>query len=285
MQVGRYTVVGPIGRGDPDGIFDVTDETGHRNALRSPIADLEDDDPTVTNRFMPVAESLQAIHHTNIIALLDLFVHRGYLCMIHERVGGRTLATANDDGVSPRKALIIVRQLLEGLSAGHVVGRIHRDLRPRKVLLVQMQGWELVKLADLGLGMMIDEAVLAFGNNALTGSLPKPAAAYMAPEQVLGRSIDARTDIYAIGVMLYEMLAHRLPFPDSDPELVKQLQLKQPPPKLDEICRGADWCTPEVLSLVETSLRKEREARYPTAMVMAAAVEAAFGSLQHLPPD
>ncbi|MCX5740871.1 MAG: serine/threonine-protein kinase [Proteobacteria bacterium] len=284
-RIGRYTVVGPVGRGDPDGLFDVRDETGHLYALRSPIADLQDNDPSVTQRFHPVAESMRAIIHTNVVALLDVFVDGGYLCFVHERVGGRTLANAIDDGISARKALIITRQILEAASAAHAMGRIHRDLRPRKVLLVAMNGWDLVKVADFGLGMLIDEAVLAFGNASLTGSLPKPAAAYMAPEQVIGRSIDPRTDIYAIGVMLYEMLANRLPFPDSDPELVKQLQLKQPPPRLDDVCRGADWLTPPVLSLVETALRKEREARYPTAAVMAAAVEAAFGSLQHLPPE
>jgi hypothetical protein len=64
-----------------------------------------------------------------------------------------------------------------------------------------------------------------------------------------------------------------------------QLHLRVPPPKLDEICRGAPWCTPQVLTLVETALAKDREARYPIALAMMGAVDEAFASLQHLPPE
>src|SRR5262249_22036455 len=113
----------------------------------------------------------------------------------------------------------------------------------------------------------------------------KPYAAYMAPEQVRGRSVDARTDVYAMGILLYEMLARRKPFWDSDPQLVMQLQVSMPPPPLDEVCRGEPWCTPEMLTLVETALQKDRDARYPDAKAMLAALDAAVLSIQHLPAE
>jgi eukaryotic-like serine/threonine-protein kinase len=281
-SIGRYQVVGPIGRGDPDGLFEVTDLAGRPFAMRSPIGDLEDDD-AVTRRFAPVAEALRSVAHLNLVALLDVFVHGGQLYLILERVGGRSLQTAIADGVTPRQALMIIRQALEGAAHAHALGRVHRDLRPSKLLLVPMGGWDLVKVADFGLGMMIDEVVIAFGAPALTGSLPSPAAAYMAPEQVLGRSVDPRTDIYSLGVILFELLAERQPFPDSDPELVRRLQVTMPAPRLDEIARGADWCTPDVLTLVETALAKERDDRFQNAGAMMIAVDRAYRSIQHLP--
>jgi serine/threonine-protein kinase len=284
-KVGRYTVVGPLGRGDPDGLFEVKDEAGRTFVLRSPVGDLDDSGDAVTKQFLPVAEAMRALAHLNLVATFDAFVDAGQLCLVYEKVSGRTLAAALDGSIGPRMSLVIARQLLDGLGHAHAANQLHRDLRPSKILLVAMNGWELVKIADIGLGALVDEAVLEFGSGALIGSMPKPAATYMAPEQALGRSCDARTDIYTVGVILFEMLTERPPFPDRDPELVRELHIRVPPPKLDEICRGAAWCTPQVLALVETALAKDREARYQTALAMRDAVDEAFASLQHLPPE
>lgn len=285
-RIGRYRVVAPIGRGDPDGMYEVRDEHERPFAMRCPIGDLSDDDHAVTARFLPVGQSLREFAHINLVALLDVFVENGYLYLVYERVGGRTLEAALDEGlITPRRALVIARQILLGIAVGHTYGRVHRDLRPRKVLLVPMGGWELVKVADTGLGMLVDEVLIAFGKDALTGTLPKAAAAYMAPEQVLGRSVDPRTDLYAVGVMIYQMLAGRLPFWDNDPELVKELQVKGIVPALDQVCRGADWLTPQVLALVGTALSKDRDDRFNDAEEMVHALDAAFASLQHLPPE
>jgi serine/threonine protein kinase len=284
-QIGRYRVVGALGRGGPDGLFEVQDDVGRRFALRSPIGDLEDGGDAVTVRFLPVAESLRALAHLNLVVLFDVFVDHGQLFLVTECVPGRTLATAIDAGLGPRQALVIARQILDAAAHAHAGGQVHRDLQPSKILLVAMRGWELVKVADFGLGTLVDEVVLEFGADALIGSLPRPSATYMTPEQVLGRSVDARTDLYSIGVMLFEMLTGRPPFPDRDRDLVEQLHVRVPPPKLDVICRGAPWCTPEVLTLVETVLAKDREARYPDALAMQGAVDEAFASLQHLPPE
>jgi serine/threonine-protein kinase len=274
-----------MGRGGPDGLFEVQDEIGRRFALRSPIGDLEDHGDAVTRKFLPAADALRELAHLNLVVLFDVFVDGGQLFLVTECVPGRTLATAIDTGLGPRQALVVVRQILDAAAHAHARTQVHRDLQPSKILLVAMTGWDLVKVADFGLGPLVDEVVLEFGADALIGSLPRPAATYMAPEQVLGRSVDARTDLYSIGVMLFEMLTGRPPFPDRDPDLVQQLHVRVPAPKLDEICRGAPWCTPEVLTLVETALAKDREARYPSAVAMQGAVDEAFASLQHLPPE
>ena len=232
-----------------------------------------------------VAESLRTLAHLNVVVLFDVFVDHGQLFLVTECVPGRTLATAIDAGMGPRQALVFTRQILDGAAHAHAGGQVHGDLQPSKILLVAMRGWDLVKVADFGLGTLVDEVVLEHGTDALIGSVPRPSATYMTPEQVLGRSVDARTDLYSIGVMLFEMLTGRPPFPDRDRDLVEQLHVRVPAPKLDEICRGAPWCTPAVLSLVETALAKDREARYQTALAMQDAVDVAFASLQHLPPE
>src|SRR5262245_19257452 len=278
-RIGRYPVGGAVGGGEPGGLFDVVDDAGRKFVMRSPLGDLEDSGDAVTKQFLPVADALRQIAHLNLVVMFDVFVEAGQLFMVSEKVSGRSLASALDGGVGPRTALVVARQALDALIHVHAAGQVHRDLQPGKILLVAMNGWELVKLTDAGLGTLLDEAVLAFGAGALIGSVPKPAATYMAPEQVLGRSVDPRTDIYSLGVILFEMLAERPPFPDRDPELVGQLHVRVPPPKLDELCRGAAWCTPLVRALVETALAKDREARYQDARAMQQAVDAAFASL------
>jgi serine/threonine-protein kinase len=280
-KIGRYKVVGPVGRGKPDGLFEVDDPDGRRFALRSPIADLEDGDANgVSRRFMGDVESLKAIAHINLVPIFDVFVEQGYVCIVVERVRGRTLASQISHGqLDPRESLMIARQIMEGTAAAHSSGRVHRDLRPSKILLVPMEGWDLVKIADFGLGTLRDDAVLEYGAGALTGSVRTAVANYMAPEQVRERSVDARTDFYAIGTILFEMLAGRPPFPDRDPEHVKRQQLTIPPPRLGELFPGEPWVTREMKTLVETSLAKEREERYTSAHQMIAAIEAAYRSI------
>jgi serine/threonine protein kinase len=282
-QVGRYRVIKTIGRGKPDGLYEVEDDQKNKFALRSPIADLEDDDRgagSVCARFRSDVDSLKSIVHLNLVPLFDVFVDKGYLCLIYERVRGRTLADAISLGqIAPPLALGITRSILEGCQAAHAAGRVHRDLRPGKVLLVELENFELVKVADVGLGTIRDEAVLEFGAGALTGSIRKPVATYMAPEQVRERSVDARTDIYAIGTMLFEMLAARAPFPDRDMEQVKTMQLSFPPPRLFDIFRTERWLTPEINELVDVSLAKEREERFSSAADMLEAVDAAYRSI------
>lgn len=285
-QIGRFRITGPIGRGRPDGLFAAVDADGRAFALRPLVADLEESGKAITQRFTSDANVLKTLQHLNLVPVFDVIEHRGYLVLVMERVRGRTLRAAMDDGtVGPRRALVLTRQILQAAAAAHGMGVIHRDLHPARVLLVPMTGWELVKVADFGLGPLRDEAVLEFGAGALPGSVRAGVAGYLAPEQVRGRSVDQRTDIYAIGTMLYEMLAGRLPFPDSDPQIVMHLQLTTPPPRLQEIMPEEPWIVPAVLALVEGALAKEREARFQSATKMMDAVDAAFTAIEHLPVE
>src|SRR3954463_5123912 len=95
-MLGRYKVVGALGRGDPDGLFEIEDADGRHFAVRSPIGDVEDSGDAVTRQFLPLAEQLRKLAHMNLVAMFDAFVDRGQLFFVTEKVTGRTLAAAMD---------------------------------------------------------------------------------------------------------------------------------------------------------------------------------------------
>jgi serine/threonine-protein kinase len=282
-RVGRYQVIGTIGRGGMGGVLEVEDETGQRYALKSPITDV---DPTgeVTRRFAREANALRMLDHPNLVAASDVFVEAGTLYLVMEKVVGRTLSKLIAEGpVAPRQALVLARQILDGVGHAHGQGFVHRDLKPDNLLLAPMGGWERIKIIDFGLVKLVGDVAAAFGASALTRTgLVFGTPAYMAPEQALGRMIDGRADLYAIGIILYEMLAGKPPFRDPDPVVMLRLQVKVPPPPLREVTSNAAWCTPELVALVEGALAKEPDHRFPRAEVMIAALEDAFTSLDRV---
>jgi eukaryotic-like serine/threonine-protein kinase len=280
MRIGRYRVIAPLGRGGMGGVFEVEDDVGHRYALKAPLHDVEGS-AEVTRRFAREANVLRVLDHPNLVAAVDVFVEAGQLFLVMEKVAGRTLRALLSEGpVAPRQALVLTRQLLEGVGHAHERGLVHRDLKPENVLLVAMGGWDRAKIIDFGMVKLLGDAAAAFGAGALTRTgIVSGTPAYMAPEQALGRLVDGRADLYAIGIMLFEMLAGRLPFRDPDPVVMMRLQAKTPPPKLREVTGEAAWCTPALVALVEGALVKDATHRFASAHQMIAVLDEAFASL------
>lgn len=281
-RLGRYRVNGLLGRGGMGGVFEVEDEQGARYAVKSPVMDVNASGD-VTRRFAREANVLRLLDHPNLVAAIDLFVESGHLFLVMEKVVGRTLGKAIESGpLVPRQALVLVRQILEGVGYAHARDLVHRDMKPDNVLLVDMGGWERVKIIDFGLVKLMGDAEAAFGAGALTRTgMVSGTPRYMAPEQALGRLVDGRADLYAVGVILYELLAGRPPFEDADPYVLMKHQAKTPPPSLREWAKGAAWCTHEMLVLVERALAKDPDRRYPNAAAMIAALDEAFTSIDH----
>ena len=276
-RIGRYQVVGVIGRGGMGGVFEVEDETGARHALKSPVHDVSPGGE-VTRRFAREANALRLIDHPNVVGATDVFVDRGQLYLVMEKVVGRTLTSAIPN-LAVRQALVLVRQLLDGVGYAHGLGLVHRDLKPDNILLVDRGGWDQVKIIDFGLVKLVGDAAAAFGASALTRTgLVFGTPAYMAPEQALGRVVDGRADLYAIGIILYELLTGAPPFRDPDPYVLLRLQAKAEPALLPD----APWRTPALTRLVTTALAKDPDHRHASATVMTAALDAAFSSLDHL---
>jgi eukaryotic-like serine/threonine-protein kinase len=298
-QIGRYRVVRSLGRGGMAGVYEVEDGAGQRFALKSPLVDVNASGD-VTRRFAREANALRLLDHPNLVAAIDVFVEAGYLFLVMEKVEGATLSHAlmptpapgdrrtppgriGRTAFAPRRALVTARQILEGVGHAHARNLVHRDLKPDNILLIDMGGWERVKVIDFGIVKLLGDAAAAYGASALTNAgLVVGTPAYMAPEQALGRQVDTRTDLYAIGVLLFEMLTGRLPFHDPDPLKLMALHAKAPVPRVEQVARDAPWATPEVCVLVEGALIKDPAHRFPTAEVMIAALDDAFYSIDHL---
>lgn len=284
VRIGRYRVVDKIGRGGMGGVFEVEDETGARFALKSPVMDVPGAD--VTRRFAREANALRMLDHENLVAAVDVFVEAGHLFLVMEKVAGRTLRGVLEDGaLPPRRALVLARQLLAGVGHAHAQGLVHRDLKPENILLVDMGGWDRVKIIDFGLVKLVGDVAAAVGAAALTRTgIVFGTPAYMAPEQGLGRAVDGRADLYAVGVILYEMLVGRPLFQETDPMKMMRLHIKAPPPRLDDILGRPAWCTPQLVVLVDGALAKDPAARFANASGMIAALDDAFGSLDRVLP-
>jgi serine/threonine protein kinase len=283
-RVGRYRVVGSLGRGGMGGVLEVEDDAGARYALKVPVQDIEGID--VTARFAREANVLRLLDHPNLVAAVDVFSENGRLFLVMEKVVGEPLSKAIDFGpVDPRRALVLTRQTLAGVGHAHAQGLIHRDLKPDNILLVDMGGWDRVKIIDFGIVKLMDDVAAAHGAAALTSTgLVFGTPRYMAPEQALGRKLDQRADLYAIGIILYELLSGRAPFESKDPMAMLKMQVKAPPPPLHMVTGDPPWCTRELVRLVEVTLAKEPARRYETAEAMTAALDDAFRSLESVWP-
>ena len=281
MTLGRYRLIAPLGRGGMGGVWDVEDDRGNHYALKSPAHGMTQD-PALAKRFAREANALRMIEHPNLVAAIDVFAEAGCLYLVMERVPGRTLTKAIDEGaMEPRRALVLTRQLLEGLGHAHAAGLVHRDLKPDNVMLVDMGGWERAKIVDWGLVKLVGDAEAAMGGGKLTRTgIVSGTPQYMAPEQALGRLVDGRADIYALGVMLYEMVVGQVPFASDDPVALMRMQVKQAAPPLPA---EQPWCTRELAALVDGALAKSPDARFTTAAMMIGALDLAFRSLDHVP--
>lgn len=285
LRLGKYTLVAPLGRGGMGGVWEVKDDAGNSFALKSPAGGMNQH-AEATKRFAREANAVRLLDHPNLVAAVDVFVEAGYLFLVMELVHGRTLAKvlAEEGPLQPRRALVIARQILDGVGHAHAQGLVHRDLKPDNIMLVDMGGWERAKIVDFGLVKLIGDAEAAMGGAKLTTTgLVFGTPAYMAPEQALGRAIDGRADLYAVATILFEMLTGRVPFEHADPMMQMRMQVKAPPPRLDMFAKQAPWCTPQLVALIDGALTKDPEHRFPSAAVMMQALEDAFLSLDHIP--
>ena len=223
--------------------------------------------------FLSEATALARLSHPNIVHFFALTQNEGQLAIAMEIVEGQPLSEVIDRHAHQRPCLPFVRawhyfsQLLGALAAIHAMGIIHRDVKPSNVI-VRHDG--VIKLTDFGIARVPADAARD------TGGMAPGTGAYMAPEQVLGRSLDARADLYSAAIVLYEMLCGWTPFdaPDRNEVMVRTAQVEEAPAPLSRHVPGV----PEVLDvLMARALAKDPMHRFASAIELGEAFRKSLG--------
>ena len=229
-------------------------------------------------RFEREAKVLAKLRHPNIVDVHEFGVSpEGLTYIVMELLEGRNLEQFLDDApIQPAYAIEVLREVLKGLAFAHQRHVVHRDLKPANVFLCG-EGEKTIKLLDFGLAKLlsdddVDEESTLTRRGRIVGT-----PAYMAPEQIVGVGLDVRADVYAAGILLFELLADRRPFTTENRSELLRAHLLMPPPMLREARPELD-VAPEVEALVARALAKAPEARYSDASDFLVALDA-------LPPD
>jgi serine/threonine-protein kinase len=273
-QIGSYRLLRPLGRGGMGTVY-----LGEHVLIKRRVAIklLHQDlarDPVTLNRFFTEARVVNEIGHEHIVDVIDLQqIEGGTTFLVMEHLTGESLGALLRRvlKLEVSRTLNITIQAAEALGAAHARGVLHRDLKPDNIFLTSRRGErDFVKILDFGLAKLLD-AENDPGNTATGHTVGTPY--YMAPEQCEGKKdIDARADVYALGIILYHCLTGQLPFDGSLRGNVMLEHLCDPVPSMRSLCPDLP---PDVESIVMCALEKDRERRFLSMEVMAQAMKKA----------
>jgi hypothetical protein len=274
-QIGRFTVVGLIARGGMGEVYRARDPHLGRDVAIKVLHTAARSDAEWSARFEREARTISQLNHPNILALYDLGVHEGAPYVVTEFLDGMTLRAHLVGPLPVARAVEIGAEVAAGLAAAHDKGVVHRDIKPENILLTRDGR---VKILDFGLAKYQPSA----GADSLDEPRPTEPGmilgtiGYMAPEQVRGRAVDARSDIFSLGVVLYEMLVGEAPFRAATDAEVMSAVLRDAPPALPE---SLPWV---VTRLVARCLAKDPLDRVQSARDLAADLRASLPSREHV---
>jgi eukaryotic-like serine/threonine-protein kinase len=274
-RLGPYEILAELGRGGMGEVYRARDSRLGRDVAIKVLPASFAEDTERRTRFEREAQAVAALSHPNVIAVFDTGVHEGQLYVVMELLAGETLRDRLTTGPLPiRKAVETAVQIARGLSAAHDKGVVHRDLKPENVFLLA-DGQ--VKILDFGLAQQITAGSGATETVAvLTGpGTVKGTVGYMAPEQVRGQPTDARTDLFALGAVLYEMLAGQRAFRGETSAEIMTAILREDPPELAVARSGLSSSLDRI---VRHCMEKNPPERFQTARDVAFALEALSGS-------
>jgi eukaryotic-like serine/threonine-protein kinase len=256
----HYRIETVVARTSMSELYKATDTTTGRSvALKVPLPEMQTD-PVLYERFKREEEIGQLLDHPGIVKTFQ-GEERSRVYMVMEWVNGRLLRSVlNEQKRMPiDRSVAITLRICDALDAMHKHGVVHRDLKPENIMVDSEDG---IKLIDFGIAMKEDARRLTFVN--LSAMLGTPD--YIAPEQVKGQRGDQRSDIYATGIMLYEMLTGHVPFAGSNPLAAMNERLLHDAPPVRE---QNPEVSPELQEIVFRSLAREPRHRYATASEMA----------------
>ncbi|MHB9860487.1 protein kinase domain-containing protein [Streptomyces sp. YIM S03343] len=236
-------------------------------------------------RFRREAQAVAKLTHTNIVSVFDTGednlegVTTPYIVM--EYVEGRPLGSVLDDDIRQQgampadKALKITADVLAALEISHEMGLVHRDIKPGNVMVTKRG---IVKVMDFGIARAMQSGVTSMTQTGMVVGTPQ----YLSPEQALGRGVDARSDLYSVGIMLFQLVTGRLPFEADSPLAIAYAHVQEAPVAPSSINRVLP---PAVDALVARALKKNPNERFPTAEAMRDECLRVAASVQGTPPS
>ena len=253
--VGKYRIVDKLGRGGMGTVYKAVDQTLDREvAIKVLNPDLTDAD--VLKRFRAEAVTLARLNHPGIATIYELHHQQDdELLMVMEFVRGETFHDLSDrlGPLAPPQAAHLCMQVLDALGHAHRGGVVHRDLKPANLMITDGGA---VKVMDFGIARVLGSEHFTHGGYMMG------TPAYMAPEQVLGREIDGRADLYSVGVVLYRLLTGQLPFKADTAISMVQMQISEPPTPIVTFRPDLPaWCT----AIVDRALAKSPSDRFQSA--------------------
>jgi serine/threonine-protein kinase len=284
MLAGQFRIDALLGQGGMGAVYKGTQLSVNRAVAIKLIAASAPNQEELVKRFRREAEATARLSHPNTVRLFDFGVSDAHeLYMVMELLEGCDLSVhlQNQGSMPLTEALRLVRQVLCALSEAHTLGIVHRDLKPGNVFLSRVQGGEIfVKVMDFGIAGI--EQARDTQKLTMTGAV-MGTPAYMSPEQAQGRPVDARSDLYSLGVMLFEMLTGRLPFEADTVVSLLLAHVTKPPARLNEVLPDSPQLA-ALQGLLDLLLAKTPDERPDSAAAALEAVDAlAAGSLS-LPP-
>ena len=247
-------------------VFDGTDERLSRpvavKILRPELAR----DPDLRRRFEAEARAAARLSHPHVVAVYDTGEDLGRAFIVMERLPGHTLATVIQRGpVDQARLKSVALDVLDALAAAHEAGIVHRDIKPGNILL---DATGSAKVGDFGIAKSVEPLDAGLTTTGMLVGTP----AYLPPERVDGAAATPRSDIYGLGVVMYEALAGRKPFRGTNPLDVAYAARHSTPPGLETVGAGVG---PELAAVVSRAMAVDPSARWPTAAAMATALRAA----------
>ena len=265
VNIGPYRVLESIGFGGMATVYRAVDpQTGSDVAVKLMNEELTRD-RQFSRRFQREGQVLHKLRHPSIVAILDVGEHNGRPYLVMPCLSGGALAARLNRGPRPLPEIMaLLPPIAAALDYAHSQGVIHRDIKPLNILF---DADDRPYLTDFGIVKVVGETQTVTRQSVVLGT-----PGYMSPEQLLGKHLDGRADVYALGVVLFEMLTGRLPFvADSSPFAAGMKHITEPLPRLRDIAPGLHSGWQPILA---RALAKERDARYPTATALAEAAVA-----------
>ena len=255
QQIGQYQVISLLGRGGMATVYRARQPSmGREVALKAIKAEFMGETEFM-DRFQQEVKTVAALGHPHILKVFDYGEVNGSPYLVMELLNGGSLADLLRNGPPPRPiAIRMADQIGSALDYAHRRGIVHRDLKPQNVLLDEDRN---AFLTDFGIAKLLNQTKRMTSTGTIMGT-----PAYMSPEQWQGKAIDSRSDVYAFGIMLFELVAGRVPFDSDTPFALMHKHVNEPPPLLSDSTTGV---SPAVDAVITRALAKDPANRFATA--------------------